>query len=108
MRRIICIGIAVLAFTSVACPPAPAPIDSPKKIDEPPGEISITPLDSLNQLKPRLEAALESARDWPLSTKAYGFWTVFHAILGLGPDHAMLVDAKTDKKVNAMQYICDG
>src|SRR5260370_22250759 len=37
-----------------------------------------------------------------------GFWTIFHGILGLGPDEAMLLDPVTKKKVNAVDYITGG
>src|ERR1051325_1920128 len=107
MRRVFCAGFVVLAFTGIGCPPAPPPLDTPKQEDLP-GESPIKPVDSVQQLKPRIEGALETVRDWQLSTTQHGFWTVFHAILGVGPDHAMLIDDKTGKKVNALQYIGDG
>lgn len=57
-------------------------------------------------LKQRIEAAVKNVRTRELAT-TNGFWTIFHAILGLGPG-VELVDPKTKERVNALQYICDG
>jgi hypothetical protein len=37
-----------------------------------------------------------------------GFWTIFHEILGVGPENAMLKDADTGKKIKAIDYIAEG
>jgi hypothetical protein len=36
------------------------------------------------------------------------FWTVFHQILGVGPDSAYLVDHVTGERVKSLDYICNG
>src|SRR5262245_32431388 len=48
----------------------------------------------------RVEAALKQVRQRDLLT-TNSFWTIFHGILGVGPD-AMLVDPLTGRKVNAI------
>jgi hypothetical protein len=57
-------------------------------------------------LQGRIDKALEQVRDRPLLT-TNGFWTIFHGILGLGPS-VELVNPETDKRVNAVDYICNG
>jgi hypothetical protein len=105
MRRYLGLFIVVLAFTNVACPPAPTPVDPPKK-ENGNGDKLAHP-ESLEQLKPRLEAVLDQVRGRDLLT-THGFWTVFHGILGTGLEKTMLKDAKTKERVNAIDYICKG
>src|SRR5437016_4775479 len=106
MRRYLCLLIVLLALTSVACPPAPK--DDPIKKDNVKTEDKkpVAPA-SLNDLKKRIDAALEHVRDRNLLVK-HGFWTIFHAILGTGLEKTMLTDPMTDEKFNAMDYICEG
>jgi hypothetical protein len=58
-------------------------------------------------LEGRIDAALRQvgARDL-LTTNS--FWTVFHGILGLGPDTATLLDPQTGRRVNALEHIRRG
>lgn len=58
-------------------------------------------------LKDRIDYALKHVADRELET-TFGFWTIFHAILGLGPDKMMLVDPKTKERFKAIDYICEG
>jgi hypothetical protein len=57
-------------------------------------------------LRQRVKAAITNVRNRSLST-TNAFWTVFHGILGLGPG-VELTDPRTNKKVNALDHICDG
>jgi hypothetical protein len=57
-------------------------------------------------LQARVEAALRQVRDRDLLT-TNSFWTVFHAILGVGPE-AQLLDPLTRRRVNAVEWICRG
>ena len=107
MRRYLYLGIVLLAFTGVACPPTPPPLTDPPKTDETKIDKLPTPIENVAQLRPRIEGALDIVRSRELTTR-HGFWTVFHGILGLGPKNTMLTDAKTRKKINAIEYICDG
>lgn len=105
MRRYLPFLIVLLAFTSVACPPAPPP-ESAKKSIGPKIEVS-PPLETPEHLKERIEAALEQIQGRDLLT-THAFWTVFHGILGSGLEKTMLTDPLTKKKINAIDYICDG
>ena len=105
MRRYLGLFVVLLAFTSIACPPAP-PTEPPKK-DEVKGDPLPTPVENVTQLRPRIEGALDLVRSRELTTQ-HGFWTVFHGILGMGLERTMLTDPKTRKKLNAIEYICDG
>lgn len=86
----------ILACTG--CPPS-APVSTVSTLPSP-NEVKVDPL------KVRLEAAIDSVihRDLEVS---HGFWTVFHGILGLGPD-VMLLDRKTGKRTKALDYIRSG
>src|SRR5262245_6016072 len=57
-------------------------------------------------LKARIDAALDNVhqRDLRLDNS---FWTIFHGILGTGPG-ATLLDPKTMKRVNALDYMAEG
>ena len=58
-------------------------------------------------LKDRIEYALKHVAERELATN-YGFWTIFHAILGMGPDKTFLVNPDTKERVKAIDYICQG
>jgi hypothetical protein len=104
--------VSLLAFAGVRCAPhddAPAPAetssDGPtpaaatKDKDVPKAAIPST-------LEPRVAAALANVHNRDLLT-THGFWTIFHGILGMGPDTTLL-DPKTGQKVNALDAICQG
>lgn len=55
---------------------------------------------------PRINAALQNVENRDLLT-THGFWTVFHGILGLGPD-VTLLDPQTGERVKALDRICTG
>jgi hypothetical protein len=57
-------------------------------------------------LRKRLEDAITNVKQRDLLT-THGFWTVFHGILGLGPQ-VELKDPETEKRTNAIEYICKG
>jgi hypothetical protein len=59
------------------------------------------------QGKNRIDAALEHMRARDMLVE-HSFWTVFHGILGLGPESAMIFDSKTGKREKAMDYVCRG
>jgi hypothetical protein len=58
-------------------------------------------------LKDRIDAALQNVYRRDLLVE-HSFWTVFHGILGMGPDHAYLFNGKTGKRVKAIDYIARG
>ena len=100
MRRYLPFLIVLLAFSSVACPPAPPP-ESPKKKGR------TAEVEAPDHLKERIEAAIEQIESRELLT-THAFWTVFHGILGSGLEKTMLTDPLTKKKLNAIDFICDG
>jgi hypothetical protein len=57
-------------------------------------------------LKQRIDAALDNVRRRDLLT-THAFWTVFHGILGLGPDVTIL-NPETGQRTRALDYICQG
>src|ERR1051325_117709 len=105
MRRYLYVTMILFAFTGIACPPSPPPIVL-KKDDLKPDAIPAPP-ETPDELKTRIEAALEQVRARDLLT-TNAFWTVFHGILGSGLERTMLTVPDTRKKVNAIEYICEG
>ena len=99
LRKLWPLLLVVLIVTGIACPPhedkPPPPVPKETEVEIPRG------------LQERLDAARKIIRDrQPLTNMA--FWTIFHYILGIGPDSAELFDVKTGKLVNAMDQICHG
>jgi hypothetical protein len=106
MRRFICILLVVLVGALAGCPPTPPkelPKSDAKKIDV----LPVTPLETPEHLKERIEAALSQVSNRDLLT-THAFWTVFHGILGTGLEKTMLKNLETGAKVNAIDYICNG
>ncbi|MCI0681359.1 MAG: hypothetical protein L0Y71_04580 [Gemmataceae bacterium] len=94
--------VMVLPLLGLSCAPS-APTNGKNK-----GPVNIkVEAEVPDALKSRIEAALEHVKARDLET-TYGFWTIFHAILGLGPDRAVLLKRDTGERVNAMDYICKG
>jgi hypothetical protein len=60
-------------------------------------------------LRDRVDLALQHVRNRNL-LREHSFWTVFHGILGVGPESAMLFDNRAVKpeRVKALDYICKG
>jgi hypothetical protein len=57
--------------------------------------------------KDRIDQVLKHIQERDLLTD-HSFWTIFHGILGMGPENAMLKDATTGKRVKAIDYIAEG
>jgi hypothetical protein len=57
-------------------------------------------------LQDRVRAAILHVRQRDL-LRSNSFWTVFHGLLGVGPD-ATLLDSQTRQRVGALDYICQG
>jgi hypothetical protein len=57
-------------------------------------------------LQERIEAAIAQVKARNVLT-THGFWTVFHAILGLGPELTLYNEA-TQERINALEYITRG
>lgn len=91
---------AVIACAPVSLPPTGGEVPSPDELP-PPGLVSADP----DEFRARIDSAVGSVRRRDLLT-THGFWTVFHGILGLGPD-ATLLDPQ-GRRVRAMDYVFDG
>jgi hypothetical protein len=106
----LCFCTLLLAFTSITCAPSDE-AGRPSSIGSENGHEDIkppTPLtDVPKHLKDRIDAALQNVRKRTL-LKTNSFWTIFHGILGMGLDHAVLFDTETGESVNAIDYICKG
>src|SRR5262245_61371975 len=101
--------LLLILFTGVTC----APHDPARKSREQNSDTTAQPeaipqpVEIPNGPRERLDAALESVRNRELLPE-HGSWTFFHAILGVGPDHATFFDTKTGKRMKALDYICEG
>src|SRR5262249_5809105 len=112
MRTIALVVVGAAAGLAASCAPVDAPVPEPK--DGPPG-VAPAPADppsprhapGTDALRGRVEAAIAQVRQRDLLT-TNGFWTVFHAILGLGPAGASMLDPDTGKRVNALEYVAGG
>lgn len=87
--------LVILTLGSTGCPPAPPPVNTT------PSNASTAPV--ANPLEVRMYDAIQMVASRELDP-SHGFWTVFHGILGLGPE-LMLNDKKAGKKVKALDYI---
>ncbi len=99
--------LAVAAAFAASCAPVGPP---PEKQDNPPvkdpvGAIGIGP-PRADLLQQRIKEAIAQVDRRKLQWN-HGFWTVFHAILGMGPKHTTLSD-KAKERVNALKYISEG
>jgi hypothetical protein len=106
-RKLALAGPAVaLALLGITCAPhdpsGPPKKETPSPVIPPP-----LPVEAQAPLKDRLDAAIKHVRQRDLR-RTHSFWAVFHGILGLGPEHAMLFDPDTGKRQKAFDYICAG
>lgn len=100
--------LSILAMLTGGC----APIEPPEEAVASGSETLTMPRpaakaeEAVSGVQQRVVLALRHVRDRDLLT-TNGFWTIFHGILGVGPD-ATLLDPSTRKKVNALDYLCRG
>jgi hypothetical protein len=101
-------GLALLlgALAAWGCAPMDEAPPEERPYDLPPTGVRHPGPSRPEALRVRIEAAVKNVRERSI-LRANAFWTVFHGILGLGPG-AELTDSFTGKKVNALDYICDG
>lgn len=99
---------AGLALASITCAPVKerAEVAATAPQTAPTEAIPIAPREAKDPMRARIETAIQHVRQRELLTST-GFWTVFHGILGLGPD-ITLRDPDTGKLYNAVDYIAEG
>jgi hypothetical protein len=116
MRTVVFLALAAVAGLGLAgCAPtdeaAPATATAPATLPAPAraAEVIGLPADAAPPagLEGRIDAALRQVHARDLLT-TNSFWTVFHGILGLGPDTATLLDPETGRRVNALEHIRRG
>jgi hypothetical protein len=108
-NRFICLLTLATACTGVCCAPQGEPPARQNVALPTAAEKDIVPIDSLappasTGLKDRIQAAIDNVSRRDLLT-THAFWTVFHGILGMGPD-VTLLDHATGMRVNALEHIC--
>jgi hypothetical protein len=97
----------VLTAVGLTCAPVdPHAADDTKPADDTTSVPGVPVVLPNSGLKARIEAAIDQARHRDLDT-TNGFWTIFHGILGLGPE-VKILDRDTGKRYNALDYIADG
>ena len=105
-------SLAALFLLSVGCStsPIPAPAEVAKNDGSTPAATAVPekPKEPVTPdlVRQRLELAIEHVRSRELQT-TNSFWTVFHGMLGLGPN-TPLVDPKSGARVPALKYVFGG
>jgi hypothetical protein len=112
-KQLILFGaVAAVALLCATCAPVEAPVPTP---DDPTHasvdvtkdkDVIVLPPPRVSGPEARVDAAIRNVSNRDLLT-TNGFWTIFHGILGMGFTTTLL-DPETGKKVNAIDYICDG
>src|SRR5262249_48400774 len=96
--------IAVAAGLCASCAPEGPPPPRKDKEADAKSRAPVLP----TGLEARLKAAIDLVREYKVRPSD-GFWTVFHAILGLGPKTVeLVVDDETGERMNALDYVCSG
>jgi len=104
-RLVVLLAVAAVALS--ACAPVPPPSgesgDAGPLHEELPAPQAVPP--DGDDLRSRIDRAVDNVRRRDLLA-THGFWTVFHGVLGLGPD-ATLRDL-WGQRVRAIDYLFDG
>lgn len=108
--------LGVLLFLGIACAPIDPPTTTGRSASKPTPDSSPAATNSAappptsmgnDPHQVRLQAAITQVRKREVRVD-HGFWTVFHAILGLGPKTVTLLNPATQERVNALDYIAKG
>jgi hypothetical protein len=108
---LLCIG-TLMALAAHGCAPVDGPAEKPQpKVEARPAPlpapaVAAKPSGNEPLIQQRIETALQQVRQRELLL-SNGFWTVFHGILGLGPE-LTLMHPQLRIQVNALDYICQG
>jgi hypothetical protein len=103
------VGFPILALVGLSCAPGDDPTTSGNAAtdDEQRPTAAPPPIAIPSARKDRIDTVLKHIRERTL-LKDHSFWTIFHGILGMGPDDAMLLDPQTNKRIKAIDYIAEG
>jgi hypothetical protein len=107
-KHLVALGTcAALALVGATCAPVEPSADTARE-GTGPARVGIheTVPPSADGVRSRVEAAIEQVKKRDLLT-TNGFWTVFHGILGLGPE-VTLLDPMTGRRVKALDHVCAG
>jgi hypothetical protein len=99
----LCWLMVALVVVGLSCAPGS---DQGARTTSKEGEPIRPPVLPPRSLKDRVEAALLHVKQRDLLT-THAFWTIFHGILGTGPETTLL-DMNSGKRVNALEYVCNG
>ncbi len=103
---ILIIGVIPWASSCAPTPPATTPtVPATSPLTSLPRLSPTTSASNIDLLKARLEQAIESVQKRDVLA-THGFWTVFHGILGLGPNLTLLQE--DGSRVKALEYIQKG
>jgi hypothetical protein len=99
---------ALLSLVGVTCAPQAPVSKSPGPGDPPPAQAVTDPVPSADRahLQKRIDAVLKDVTERDLLT-THAFWTIFHGVLGMGPD-TQLLDPATGKHIRAIDQIAQG
>jgi hypothetical protein len=96
MRHVLCLAVLTVMLCGLTC--------APRKEDPTPTP-DVGPIP--DGLKERLDATLKQVKRRELDPTT-GFWTIFHAILGMGLDTEMIVDRKSGKRERCIDFVARG
>jgi hypothetical protein len=110
--------VAAVAILGTACPPSdhstrkspdtePVTANKEPVAAEPLPPLGKDPAEKVPVLRTRIDAALQMMRNRVLFNE-HSFWTVFHQILGVGPESAYLLNNQTGQRVKTLDFVCDG
>src|ERR1700686_4825523 len=80
---------ALVLLACTGCPPGPSSTSSIPSANSAANTTDTSAVRPLDPLETRIVAAINLVRGRSLD-QSHGFWTIFHGILGLGPDVKMI------------------
>jgi hypothetical protein len=98
-----------LVLIGLSCAPGEDTPSGAGSTDDSQSGVSALPAPSLMAVprKDRIDRVLEHIRKRDLRTDN-GFWTIFHGILGMGPEDAMILDPEANKRIKAIDFLAGG
>jgi hypothetical protein len=106
MRSIIRLPLLLLLTAVMSCAPRDESVGTDSPAVEPPVRTTPASRSTLEEIRPRIDAALQNVESRQLEV-SFGFWTIFHGILGMGPD-VLLHNRQTGEQRKALELVCNG